>query len=128
MPSMNKTTNYGLNQWLGNEYPKRQDFMEDNAKIDAALTPEADPAKIPASNGPFKIVDWTSYFANRIKAIVGKGNWWDPPTKSMEQLSNEVAAHKAETMPHRFVDNGTTYRWGLSVANGIVMFNYEEAV
>ncbi|MTI57495.1 hypothetical protein [Geosporobacter ferrireducens] len=100
MPSMNKTTNYALNQWLGNEYPKRQDFVEDNAKIEAALTPEADPAKIPASNGPFKIVDWTSYFANRIKAIVGKGNWWDTPTKSMEQLSNEVAAHKAESIIH----------------------------
>lgn len=37
MPSVNKTTNLGLNQWAGNEYPKRLDFVEDNATIDAAV-------------------------------------------------------------------------------------------
>lgn len=37
MPSAEKTANYGLNQWAGNEYPKRQDFVDDNAKIDAEL-------------------------------------------------------------------------------------------
>lgn len=34
MPSENKTPNLGLNQWQGNEYVKRQDFVEDNYKID----------------------------------------------------------------------------------------------
>lgn len=38
MPSKNKTTNLGLNQWLGNEYVKRQDFVEDNKKIDDAFS------------------------------------------------------------------------------------------
>lgn len=38
MPTNNKTSNYGLNQWDGNEYPKREDFVNDNAKIDAALS------------------------------------------------------------------------------------------
>ncbi|QEY34607.1 hypothetical protein FL966_05815 [Caproiciproducens galactitolivorans] len=37
MPSANKTPNYGLNQWQGNEYPKRTDFVEDNAIIDQKL-------------------------------------------------------------------------------------------
>jgi hypothetical protein len=37
MPSVNKTTNLGLNQWSGNEYPKRLDFVEDNATIDGAV-------------------------------------------------------------------------------------------
>lgn len=37
MPSANKTANLGLNQWLGNEYPKRTDFVEDNKKIDDAF-------------------------------------------------------------------------------------------
>lgn len=37
MPSENKTANLGLNQWLGNEYPKRTDFVEDNKKIDDAF-------------------------------------------------------------------------------------------
>lgn len=38
MPSAKKTPNYKLNQWEGNEYPKRIDFVEDNMKIDQALT------------------------------------------------------------------------------------------
>lgn len=37
MPSANKTPKLGLNQWLGNEYVKRQDFVEDNKKIDDAF-------------------------------------------------------------------------------------------
>ncbi len=36
MPSANKTE-YGLNQWQGNEYPKREDFNTDNAIIDNQL-------------------------------------------------------------------------------------------
>lgn len=42
--------------------------------------------------------------------------------------ASDVAAHLAETMPHKFVDGATTYRWGLSVVGGVVMFNYEEVV
>ena len=37
MPSANKTENYGLNQWQGNEYPKREDFNSDNLIIDTQL-------------------------------------------------------------------------------------------
>lgn len=37
MPSENKTPNLGLSQWQGNEYIKRQDFVEDNQKIDTAF-------------------------------------------------------------------------------------------
>lgn len=36
MPSTNKTPNLELNQWAGNEYVKRQDFVDDNDKIDKA--------------------------------------------------------------------------------------------
>jgi len=36
MSSKNKTLNLELNQWNGNEYPKRSDFIEDNKKIDEA--------------------------------------------------------------------------------------------
>lgn len=48
MPSVNKTPNYGLNQWAGNEYAKRQDFVDDNELIDAALKANAD-ASAPTS-------------------------------------------------------------------------------
>lgn len=36
MSRENKTPNLELNQWSGNEYPKRTDFIEDNKKIDEA--------------------------------------------------------------------------------------------
>ena len=36
MPAQNKTS-LGLNQWLGNEYPKRVDFVEDNRIINDEL-------------------------------------------------------------------------------------------
>lgn len=36
MPAQKKTS-LGLNQWLGNEYPKRIDFVEDNKIIDDEL-------------------------------------------------------------------------------------------
>lgn len=37
MPSQNKTKNLKLNQWQLNEYPKMEDFNEDNHKIDNAF-------------------------------------------------------------------------------------------
>lgn len=42
MPSAVKTPNYGLNQWEGNEYPKRQDFVDDNMAIDAQMKMNTD--------------------------------------------------------------------------------------
>lgn len=40
----------------------------------------------------------------------------------------ELAAHKAETMPHRFTDGVKMYRWGLAVIGGVVNMVYEEVV
>lgn len=37
MPSQEKTKHLGLNQWQGNEYVKRQDFVDDNQIIDSAV-------------------------------------------------------------------------------------------
>ncbi len=50
MSSASKTTNYGLNQWAGNEYPKRQDFVDDNAAIDAAIKARATDLTVHTSN------------------------------------------------------------------------------
>jgi hypothetical protein len=44
MPSVSKTANYNLNQWAGNEYPKREDFNADNLAIDTQLKANADAA------------------------------------------------------------------------------------
>lgn len=38
---MTKTTNYQLNQWEENDYVRRTDFNEDNAKIESALSAAA---------------------------------------------------------------------------------------
>lgn len=37
MPSSKKTPNIQLNDWTGNEYVKRQDFCDDNNKIDTEI-------------------------------------------------------------------------------------------
>lgn len=37
MPSQEKTQHLSLNQWQGNEYVKRQDFVDDNQNIDEAI-------------------------------------------------------------------------------------------
>lgn len=46
----------------------------------------------------------------------------------IKEAHDNLASHKNESMPHQFVDGATTYRWGLSAVNGVVMFNYEEVV
>lgn len=48
MPSEIKTPNIGLNQWSGNEYVKRQDFVNDNTIIDKIL---ANTAKFEKASG-----------------------------------------------------------------------------
>ena len=37
MSSSGKTSNYGLNQWIGMDKPKMADFNADNQKVDGAL-------------------------------------------------------------------------------------------
>ncbi len=49
---------------------------------------------------------------------------------NLNQLSESIESHLAETMPHRFIDSGTdkTYRYGFSIVSGIVNFIYEEVI
>lgn len=41
-------------------------------------------------------------------------------------LKEDTDNHADSTLPHKFTDGGTTYRWGFSVVSGVLMFNYEE--
>jgi hypothetical protein len=43
-------------------------------------------------------------------------------------LAQAIYDHRYATMPHHFMDGPTEFRWGLSVVDGVVMFNYEEVV
>lgn len=38
MPSTNKTTNLNLNQWIGTDKPKREDFVSDNNILDTVIS------------------------------------------------------------------------------------------
>lgn len=123
MPSTNKTTNYGLNQWAGNEYAKRQDFVDDNAEIDAALTPTADPAQTPTSNGPGKLVQWVSWFVNRIKAITGKANWYDAPPTTLTAAKSHIDA----AAPHSGHETPTGAQTKANNAAAAAILVHEEA-
>lgn len=95
--AVNKTPNYDLNKPDYTEIADIPGHFNQNMDIlDAALTPTADPTKTPTGNGPGKIVDWVSWLANRLKAITGKANWWESPTKSLEQLNTELTSHLAD--------------------------------
>ena len=45
-------------------------------------------------------------------------------------VTQTLNPHLQDTMPHLFADSvtGKTYKYGLSLENGVVMFNYEEVV
>jgi|GEM_PF-5277622 hypothetical protein len=102
---MQNTTNYEFRKPEDNEVIDIDDLNYNADQIDSALTPTADPTQAPASSGPHKLVSWVSYFANRIKAITGKTNWYDAPSKTLE----DVNAHLADTMPHiTYVPQKTT--------------------
>ncbi len=46
--------------------------------------------------------------------------------QEVDVVGTNVNNHLIDTMPHRFTDGVTTYKYGFSVDNGVVMFNYEE--
>ena len=53
---------------------------------------------------------------------------WDKVEEELDNQDTALASHLAETMPHRFMDGATTYRWGLAVIDGVVNMVYEEVV
>ena len=49
---------------------------------------------------------------------------------SFRHIINEsdFDTHKSDSMPHQFVDDGTTYRYGFKGEDGHLVFMYEEVV
>jgi len=43
-------------------------------------------------------------------------------------VGKELMSHKADSMPHQFIDGATTYRWGFRTLNGQPQFIYEEVI
>ncbi|APM40536.1 hypothetical protein [Clostridium kluyveri] len=75
MPSANKTPNIGLNQWQGNEYPKRQDFVDDNAAVDLEIVKKASSTQDGRMAKEDKVkLDGISTGANKVEQSSTNGN------------------------------------------------------
>lgn len=86
---MQQTTNLKFNKIELTDSPPDITVLNSNFdKIDAELYPTIDPSVTPSGNVGFAKA-LLGGLANRIKAITGKTNWWDSPTKSLEQLNTD---------------------------------------
>lgn len=84
MPSENKTNNYGLNQWQGNEYLKREDLNTDNEIIDVELKNVNDKADSKISRSlattanqfllSSAVGQWAVKTIDEIKSLLGLGS------------------------------------------------------
>lgn len=79
--------------WAAGNVPTASDFnrIEGNIYAIEEGSRTIDPTQVPASNqGTLRqFLDW---FANRIKAITGKTNWYDAPSKTLEDLNSHINA------------------------------------
>jgi hypothetical protein len=83
---MQKTTNLQLNKIELADSPPDITVLNANwDKIESELYPTIDVVTVPTGNQGF-VKALLGGIANRIKAITGKANWWDAPSKSLEQL------------------------------------------
>lgn len=111
MPSTNKTELVQLNQWLGNEYPKMDDFNADNLKIDNKFK-EMNTEITNARNGEVSL-------DNRLDKndVVVAGH-----TASLLDLTNKIALRPLMTTSNLtyYVDvtNGLDTNDGLSSGTG----------
>lgn len=72
------------------------------AEIDAALTLTSDQDQVPIGSGPGKLLQWVSWFTNRIKAITGKVNWYDTPDTTLAAAKTHIdsaAPHAGHETP-----------------------------
>lgn len=68
-----------------------------NRTVDQALTPNGHTGTL---------AQFLSWLANRIKSITGKSNWYDPPSKTIEQLQNEKVGKAGDAMSGTLAING----------------------
>jgi len=133
MPSENKTPNIGLNQWQGNENVKRQDFVEDNLIIDEALTQleiKSGDLNLLTTENKTSLVSAINEVNSKEVDLTSVNERIDENVNQIGILSDELTTHKAEQMPHVFIDNTTekTYRYGIAMQDGTLGIIYEEVV
>lgn len=47
---------------------------------------------------------------------------------AINEVKNEMKSHVIDPMPHMYVDDGKTYRWGFRTVNGEPQIIYEEVI
>jgi hypothetical protein len=87
-------------------YATQQDIINLQQQIDnidvTGTDVTVDQSQAPASPGSNgTIAQLFNWIANRIKAITGKTNWWESPTKSIETLNSDLTSHVGDdNNPH----------------------------
>ena len=117
MPSVNKTPNYNLNQWQSNEYPKREDFVGDNAAIDTQMKANADAAAAAQSTANAAIPKSMATAADRVLVSTGAGAW---AVKTLAQFRTWLALTASNISDFAATVRSTTLA-GLSTATSTVI-------
>jgi len=81
-------TNWGQ---PGQTVPKAEDFNRIEGNINYIEEESRTPSQtaIPAASGKLSLI--LSYFSTQIKKITGKTNWYDAPSKTLEDLNSHLA-------------------------------------
>lgn len=117
MPSENKTPNYHLSQWAGNEYLKREDLVNDFEVIDGALKDNADAAVTAQSTADAAIPKDTATAADQALVSTGNGTW---AAKTLTQFKAWLALTATNISDFAATVRGTVLT-GLSTATNVVI-------
>lgn len=84
----------------------------------------------PIKSGSIVNMDGTNeYTPDEVKEIDDKIGILSGTSGTKEKANKEdLDSHLADSMPHLFTDGIKDYRYGFSVVDGIVTFNFEEVV
>lgn len=115
MPSSNKTSRLGLNQWLGSDKPKKDDFNNDNRLLDAAtadiLTRLAD-AKTQADANARSLGDHAANTATHVSSA--EKALWNAPRETLT-----IGAYTGNGAMTRTISLGFRAAFGVLYAVGM---------
>lgn len=117
---MQTTPNLGLRKPEANDTVNIGDLNYNMDVLDQEAYPEADPGLVPTGNGPAKLWQWASWFANRIKEIIGKTNWYDAPDFTLAQAASH-SGQTAQAHGHHDSQDVVINRSGGKVASIVVL-------
>lgn len=108
MSSENKTPNLGLNQWQGNEYAKRLDFVDDNLIIDTEIKKLKDEKVDKVTGKGLSTNDYTDSEKSKLAGVENEANKYIHP-------SSHPASIITETTSKKFVSDNEKATWNNKV-------------